>query len=114
MNRRHIGRTLVVALIGLTLVALPVAGLAAVGESPSDASSQGPVTTNETLDDDMNDSDDMDTTEEMNDEEMETTEQMNDGDDMDEDESEGGSLDGFGIVAVVLAAVAILGYTRLR
>lgn len=30
------------------------------------------------------------------------------------DEREGGSLDGFGIVAVALAAVAALGYARLQ
>jgi hypothetical protein len=57
----------------------------------------------------MNDSDDMETTEQMG-----TTEQMNDGDDMDEHESSGELLDGFGIVAVALAAVAALGDTRLR
>ncbi len=146
MNRRHFGRTLVVALIGLTLVSLPVAGLTAVDDSPPDSSNTAPLTTTATMDDgmeenesddgmddDMNDSDGIDdgdgmeTTEEMNDgdgmngsDDMETTEGMNDnndmddGNDMDEEESDGGSLDGFGIVAVVLAAVAILGYTRLR
>jgi hypothetical protein len=39
---------------------------------------------------------------------------MNDNESMDEDESNGGTLDGLGVAAAVLALAALVGYARLR
>ena len=108
MDRRSLGSAIAVTLVALTLLAVPVAGLAA-----TDGGTAAAVQDNETTDDGMNDSESMDNNETMDDDGMDDNESMNEDEEMD-DESEGGTLDGLGVAAAVLALAALVGVARLR